>query len=260
VLGLLAGAALALVAWVFQQLHARAPLVELRLLRHRAVLTGDGCAIIIAVAMYMYLTGVTEYIQTPEAIGYGFSTSILIAGLCLVPFSIFSIAASRTLPRLTRLVGSRGLLPVGSLIIAFGGVFFALFHTALWEAFVMMAILGIGFGTTFAAIPGLIVRAVPESETGSAMGFYQVVRYIGFSLGSALAASILSSHTAAGEHLPSESGFMVLFWGGVGISVAGAVLLWFVPSGGGAPTRREQRLGEEDAELGSAGLVGLTRE
>ena len=92
------------------------------------------------------------------------------------------------------------------------------------------------------------------------MGFYQVIRYVGFSLGSALAASILAGHTAAGEHLPAESGFIVLFWLGVGICVAGAALIWLVPSGGGAPTRREQRLGEEDAELGSAGLVGLTRE
>ncbi len=40
----------------------------------------------------------------------------------------------------------------------------------------MMAIVGVGLGYTFAAIPGLIVRAVPEEETGSAMGFYQVVR------------------------------------------------------------------------------------
>jgi len=42
---------------------------------------------------------------------------------------------------------------------------------------------------------GKLVRAVPEHETGSAMGFYQVVRYVGFSLGSALAAALLASET-----------------------------------------------------------------
>ena len=60
----------------------------------------------------------------------------------------------------------------------------------------MMAVLGLGYGLTYAAIPGIIVRAVPESETGSATGFYQVVRYIGFSIGSALAASVLASRDA----------------------------------------------------------------
>ena len=66
VIGLLAAAALILVGWVFQQLRASAPLVELRLLRHPAVLTGDGCAIVLGVAMYMYMSGVTEYVQAPR--------------------------------------------------------------------------------------------------------------------------------------------------------------------------------------------------
>ena len=102
----------------------------------------------------------------------------------------------------------RGVLPTGCLIVAAGGAFFALEHTHLWEAFATMAIVGVGLGYTFAAIPGLIVLAVPGEETGSAMGFYQVVRYIGFSIGSALAASVLAAHTAAGAALPGESGFV----------------------------------------------------
>ena len=36
-----------------------------------------------------------------------------------------------------------------------------------------------GIGFTFAAMPGFIVRAVPQRETGSATGFYQVLRSIG---------------------------------------------------------------------------------
>jgi MFS family permease len=264
VLGLLAGAVILLVAWVFQQLRAQAPLVELRLLRHRAVLTGDGCAIVIAVAMYLYLSGVTEYIQTPEAVGYGFSATILVAGLCLVPFSVFSIASSRALPWLTRMVGLRALLPVGSLVIALGGVFFALFHTALWQAFVMMAILGVGFGSTFAAIPGLIVRSVPESETGSAMGFYQVIRYIGFSLGSALAASVLASNTPAGSQLPRLAGYTTVIWIGIAICVAAAALAWLMPGDSAGAGREldaaERRREEEDAELASAGLPGVPPE
>lgn len=260
VLGLLAAAAALLTSWILQQLRARVPLVELRLLRHPAVLTGDACAIVLGVAMYMYLSGVTEYVQTPREIGYGFSASVVVAGLCLVPFSIFSLAASRLLPWFTKLVGPRALLPLGSLVVAAAGAFFALFHSSLWQAFVMMSILGVGLGSTFAAIPGLIVRAVPESETGSAMGFYQVVRYIGFSLGSALAASILAADTPSGQHLPVEGGYTLVLWVGTAICVAAAVLAWVLPGRGRAGDRREEVLGEEDAELASAGLVGLTRE
>jgi MFS family permease len=48
ILALFGGGVTALTAWVFQQLHARAPLVDLRLLRHPMVLTADVCAIVIA--------------------------------------------------------------------------------------------------------------------------------------------------------------------------------------------------------------------
>ncbi len=210
--------------------------------------------------MYMYLSGATEFVQTPSATGYGFSASVVVAGLCLVPFSIFSLSASRALPWLTRLVGPRAVLPLGSLVVAAGGAFFALFHTSLWQAFVMMGILGIGLGSTFAAIPGLIVGAVPDRETGSAMGFYQVVRYIGFSLGSALAASILASHTAPGQHLPGVGGYTLGLWVAAAICVVAAALAWLLPAGSETGLLRGRELGEEDAELAAAGLVGLTRE
>lgn len=260
VLGLLLTAAVALTAWVFQQLRSGAPLVELRLLRHPAVLTGDGCAIVLGVAMYMYMSGVTEFVQAPRSGGYGFSASVVVAGLCLVPLSIASFAASRALPWLTKRVGSRGLLPIGSLAAAAAGLFFALFHTSLWQAFVMMAILGVGIGSTSAAIPGLIVGAVPESETGSAMGFYQVVRYIGFSLGSALTASILAGHTPPGRHLPTESGYTMVLWIAVAVCIAAAVLAWLLPTRGEGGRYLDEVIAEEDAELGPAGFIGITTE
>ncbi len=49
------------------------------------------------------------------------------------------------------------------------------------------------------------------------MGFYQVVRYIGFSLGSALAAAILAVHTPHGADLPGESGYVTAAWIAAGI-------------------------------------------
>ncbi len=55
-------------------------------------------------------------------------------------------------------------------------LFFAFRHAALWEAFVTMAVGGLGVGLSFGLMPGLIVAAVAASEVGAAMGLYQVVR------------------------------------------------------------------------------------
>lgn len=227
VLGLLAAAVAALSGWAVQQLRAAAPLVDLRLLRRPAVLGGDSCALVLGVAMYMYLSGVTEFEQ---ATGFGFSASVVVTGLSLVPLSVCSLAASRSLPWLARQLGQRAVLPGGSLVTAAAGVFFALCHGALWTGFVMMAIMGAGLGLTFAAIPGLIVGAIPASETGSATGFYQVIRYVGFSFGSALTAAVLGAHTPHGASQPTENGYVLVLWIGAALAVAAAALTWLVPS------------------------------
>jgi MFS family permease len=112
--------------------------------------------------------------------------------------------------------------------VAASCVFFAFLHGELWESFVMMGILGIGLGTTYAAIPGLIVRSVPPRETGSAMGFYQVVRYVGFSLGSAVTASILTSHTSSSTGRPDLVGYTTVFWAAAAICILAALLAWVV--------------------------------
>lgn len=212
--------------WVAQQLRTAHPLVELRLLRHPAVLAGDICAMVLSVAMYMNLASVTEFVQLPRSSGFGFSASVVVAGLILVPMAAFMLAGSRALPMLLERVAVRVVLSIGCLLVGASAAFFVLWHGSLWEAFAMMAILGAGLGTTYAAIPGLIVQSVPRHETGSAMGFYQVVRNTGFSFGSAIAATILAGHTSSVSHEPTLGGYRTVFWGAAMVCIIAAGLAW----------------------------------
>ncbi|WP_242907186.1 MFS transporter [Actinomadura terrae] len=229
IIGLLAAGVVLFAVWAVQQLRAENPLVQLRLLRHPSVFSGDTCAMVLGVAMYMVLSAVTEFVQSPRSGGFGFSASAVVAGLVLVPLSFLMLSSSRALPVLVALVGARGVLALGCLVAALGCGFFAVFHGALWQAFVTTGVLGVGLGTTFAAIPGLIVQAIPAGETGSAMGFYQVVRFTGFSLGSALTATILAAH-AGGDGRPAEGGYVMVLWISAAICVAAAALAWFMAS------------------------------
>jgi predicted MFS family arabinose efflux permease len=257
---LFVGAIVLLTVWSMQQLRADEPLVDLRLLRNRRVLTGYVCVAVIGMSMYMYLSAVSEFVQTPKSTGYGFGVSVVVAGLTLVPFSVMTLVGSRALAFSARLVGRRNVIPMGSLLVAASGAIFGLTHHHLWGSFAMMTVFGLGAGITFGAIAGLIVRAVPEEQTGSATGFYQVVRYIGFSTGSALAASVLASETPAGAQLPHQAGFTTIAWIGVGICVFAAILGWVLPGRdafSGPPTPAERRREEEEAELAGAGLPGV---
>ncbi|MGY1857650.1 MFS transporter [Modestobacter sp. SYSU DS0290] len=220
VLGLTGLCLATLAGWVVWQLRTDAPLVDLRLARGATAATAHVGALLIGLANYLLLSSVPRLAQTPESTGYGFGSSIVVAGLVLLPFSLASFAAGRVAKPLERLVGARWMLPIGALVLAVGELLVGFARTDLWQLFAAMAVAGLGVGTTFAALPGLIVTAVPAGETGSAMGLNQVFRYIGFAVGSALSATVLEVATPAGSAFPTTGGYA-----GIAVIGCGACLL-----------------------------------
>lgn len=222
-IGLLVAGIVFFAVWTRRQLRTKHPLVQLRLLRLPSVLSADTCAMVLGIAMYMALSGITEFVQSPRSSGFGFSASAVIAGLTLLPLSLFMLASSRVLPILARRLGMRAVLTMGCLASALGCGFFAVFQNQLWQTFITTGILGMGLGITFAAIPSLITQAVPTKETGSAIGFFQLIRFTGYTIGSALTATILASHTNNSGQ-PSLDGYTFLLWTATGICVLATAL------------------------------------
>ena len=64
-----------------------------------------------------------------------------------------------------------------------------------------------GIGLAFAAMPNLIIDAVPPGKTGEATGFNALVRSVGASLGSQVSAAILAGSIVAGGFAPSDESF-----------------------------------------------------
>jgi hypothetical protein len=89
------------------------------------------------------------------------------------------------------------------------------------------------------------------------MGFYQVVRYLGVALGSAVAASILAGNTEAGQQLPTEGGYILVLWIAVAVCLIAAALAWLLPARSGRLSQGEESVVERDAALGPSGYVEL---
>jgi MFS family permease len=233
------------------------PLVELRLLRQRAVLTANVTGLVLGISMYLGISLVTQVVQLPTGLGQ----TVFVAGLTLLPLSVVSALASRFVPALRHRLGPRAVIPAGCVAIAAGMLFFALV-SSLWAAFVVMALVGLGLGLTFAAMPGLIVASVPQEETSSAMSFYQVTRYVGFSIGSGLAVTLLRAFDG-GANVPTESAFAKTFAVGAGLCLLAGVIAYAVPGRGlnapaETPEEREREI--EEGELAAAGLQRLERD
>ncbi len=260
VLLLLALSVVLVVAWARYELHRRDPLVDLRQARHRMVLTADLAGLFISVTMYLFLPIVVEFVQVPPSNGFGFGASVLIAGCVLVPLSIGTLAASRLAPAFEHRYGRRIMIPLGSVLFALAMSLFALEHSWLWEAFLVMAIAGVGMGFTFAAMPGFIVKAVDAKDTGSAMGFYQVLRSVGLAIGSAISGVILAGYTRPHQAYPSVGGFRTALLIGAALCLLTAVLCYLLPGRSLTtethPVDAEEALAmEENAELGGSGLM-----
>jgi len=170
------------------------------------------------IGMYLLFSLITRYVQTPAAAGYGFGLDTFQAGLVLIPFSILGFVAGRLIPRLRDRWDARVLLAASTAAVLVAFVLFALARAHLAEPTIAMSILGIGVGAFSAAMPGVILAATPKAETASAMSVNQVVRSVGFSIGSALGGLILAGHTS--KLFPRESGYTIAAWTGAAATAA----------------------------------------
>ena len=216
-------AVLLLCAWTASELRSKSPLVDVRLLRHRAIAGANVAMLVGGVGFYLLLTLITRYSQTPHSAGYGFGLTTFVAGLVLVPFSLVGFVAGKLTPRVRERIGAPLLLAGSAVVVLVAFVLFAVARSNLAELFMAMALLGFGVGSFSAAMPGVILAFTPESETSSAMSFNYVVRSVGFSLGSALGGLVLAHGTDTGHLFPTDSAYTMAALVGIAAMAVTAV-------------------------------------
>lgn len=223
-LALAAAAVVVLAVCVRHELRTGHPVVDLRLMSRRTVLTANVTAALAGVGMYVLMSMVIRFVQTPTATGYGLGESTVVSGLVLLPLSVASYVATRFVSRLGGRLQPVRILPVGALLFGLALAVFATSRGSLWELLVIMGIAGLGTGSSFSVLPRLIVGAVPADATSSALALNQLFRTVGFAVGSAASATVLTAHTAAGSRFPSDRGYTVGAVAAIGLCVVTAVV------------------------------------
>ncbi|UKY54571.1 MFS transporter [Streptomyces inhibens] len=170
----------------------------------------------------------TRYVQTPESAGYGFGVDVFVAGLVLVPFSVLGFVGGKLVRPLRVRLAPATVLAAGGTAVLVALALFALTRSQLWHSFAVMGVLGLGVGVFSAAMPAAILAVIPAEETSSAMSFNQMVRSVGFSIGSALGGLTLAAYTPAGSRFPTDTGYATASWLGaaaMGVTVVAALTL-----------------------------------
>jgi EmrB/QacA subfamily drug resistance transporter len=234
-LGLIAAAAILLVAWVYNEQHAAEPLVDMRMMRIRGVWTVNLAAFMVGAGMYSSFILIPEFVEMPARAGYGFNASVTQAGLFLLPSTVMMLITSPLAGRLANRVGARVPLIAGSLLTALSFAFLAVAHDEKWQIYVGSAILGAGIGLAFASLANLIVEAVRPDQTGVATGMNTVMRSVGGSVGGQVGASIIAGTVTGALALPTEQGFTAAFWLAAGACGLAALASFAVPRRASAP-------------------------
>jgi EmrB/QacA subfamily drug resistance transporter len=205
-IGLIVGAAVVAVLWVWVEQHSASPLIDMTMMRLPAVWTTNLVALLVGFGMYAAFGFLPEFSQTASANGYGFDASITESGLILLPSSVTMFFLGLYSAPAARRLGAKTVVVAGSLIIALSMGVIAFAHDHIWQLALASGILGTGVGLVFACLSNLIVAAVPPHQTGVASGMNANIRTIGGSIGGAVMATIVTSKVYAND-VPHESGY-----------------------------------------------------
>ncbi|MDG3009577.1 MFS transporter [Rhodococcus sp. D2-41] len=184
-------AAASATAFVLRERRARFPIVDLTLLRPRAVSAG----LVGALCGYLVLFGpLTLFPQVFSAQGVSEMTAGLALTALPVGFAIGALAGDRLLPS-SIAARSRALVGVGTCVAA--AAVLALNPTDMGWVVPGLIVLGLGLGVFIPANNASIMAAIPERSSAVGGGLVNMARGLGTAVG--VAAATLSLHLAGGQ-------------------------------------------------------------
>lgn len=226
----LVGGVVVLLVWGWLELRSAEPLVDLRVSARRPVLLTNLASIAMGFALFSSQIAFPQLLELPTAAG-GLGLPLLQASLFLMPAGLAMLVMSPVAGRLERRWGPKPLLVSGAAIMGTGYVVALTSNLHAGHILIINVLIGIGIGLGYAAMPTLIMRAVPASETGAANGLNTLMRSLGTAAAAAVIATVLARYSVdvGGVSMPSTAGFETAFVFGLGAAVLCAGIALFIP-------------------------------
>jgi DHA2 family multidrug resistance protein len=190
VCALMAGFALS--AFVVREIHARAPVVDLRLFKDPVFSSG------VLVGMMLYLvTSADMFLLSlfmQEVLGFTATQT----GMALVPRTLVMMVTMPFVGRLYGRVPTRVLIATGLMLNAWGAYAASglSLDTSTREISVALALQGLGASLAFVPLNTVVFDNIPRTQVADAAGISLMMRHVGSSLCLALFASLVPRYTA----------------------------------------------------------------
>ncbi|MEZ0115864.1 MFS family permease [Catenulispora sp. EB89] len=259
-MGLFVTAAVVLVVWVVVERRVASPLVDISMLAKPAIAVTNTAGVLVGFAMYGSFLLMSDFTQTPKAVGYGFGATVLASGWMLFPSAVGSFAAAPVGAALIKRSGPRLPLVLGGAFAAVGLGLLVFAHSSSWHVVVASGVMGVGVGMAYAAMPAYINASVPVQQSGIANGMNAVLRTVGGAVGTAVIGAVLTGNmkqVAPGVKLPTVDAYTHAFLIASALALVAAVVPFLVKTPRMSAMATPDTIdAEADAEAEADGIGG----
>lgn len=223
------GMALLAVWWSYER-RAAFPLMDVHLVRSRAVATTMAANFLAQGVIVVNFVLLAYVVQTPHSLGagYGLGESATDLAHFTTPAGLISVAMGFSVGWLAQRRGARLPAWAGFAFAAVGTGMLAFHHYTTWQLVAGYFVYAVGGGLLSAAIPNLVIAAVPVEQQAVSANMVGVVGGLGSAVGVQAAFALLGQHVykvLQGTPIYADRGFQ-LVWvitaigAAVGVAVA----------------------------------------
>jgi MFS family permease len=233
-LACLFGGAVLMAAWVLAESRVKEPLMDLRLLRSRPIVTIMITSMFAGAALAGAATLLPMMVQTPHGLGgdYGFGLTATELVRFTVPAGVLTVVFGFGLGAIIRRIGPRVPLIVGGVLSVIGGLGLAFAHGTQEGVLISFALFGIAQALVFSSLPNLVIASVPVEQQAISAGMTNTMQALGTAAGIQILFVILTGHVAQlvqGAPIFSNAGYIAAFVVAAAFALVAVIAAFAVP-------------------------------
>ncbi|MDN5716874.1 MAG: MFS transporter [Janibacter sp.] len=225
-LGCLAAGVTLIAVFIPLELRIPNPLVDIRTAAQPVILAANTISVFMGFAMFVNMLVSTQLLQTPKDTGYGLGLDALHAGLWMAPSAVAFGVLAPVSGWITRRFGPEIAIAAGAAIMAVSYLARIPFSDTIPLVVIGTIVVTIGTALAYSALPTLIMRSVPVTETAAANGLNTLLRSVGTSTASAVTAAVLAATiTSTTKGYPTFGALSTMFVLAAAASAVSVVLI-----------------------------------
>lgn len=197
-LSLLVAGVVLLLAWIWSELRAKVPLLNIRMLMNRDILFATVGTVLFALTWMQFGQTWSLLLQQPTETGAGLGLSASFAGLIMQPQTLMALVGGPLSGWFYVRFGARISAMFGASLLAAAWIAAIIHHESIAVVLLLMVVMGAGSAFLASLLITIVAHAAPPDRTSEAVGMLALIRAIANSVGAIIVFHLLGTSTVAG--------------------------------------------------------------